>query len=340
MRIFEEVNTDWFYMQLHMFKKGVIDHRELMNQEIIFDVRENGITILRFDNVEDYFKLFDMNDYDVRSLANIFSYYGYHEYFSSYQASEDWDQGYVLNYFDNENNELLHNIFNILSPGLDVNDNKNNEKMAEMLVTTFQRQVSNITDEYFSQVDSAMTKAVEDDAKDELCKIFEDDGIYNNESCFYKYFTTVDNLIKLYDRLNCKSLPPYEMLKKLGHTKDVHGDYGVEVYELNYMENFDEEEFNRVTKSNLESMLESMEDSDLFVNIEEYKEIVNKLKKFVFGKWYTVPKDKNKMFKIINVDPKTNNIVFEYKRTMTQKFEQGSLPYERFNLFLYHPELF
>ena len=74
--------------------------------------------------------------------------------------------------------------------------------------------------------------------------------------------------------------------------------------------------------------------------IEEYKEIVNKLKKFVFGKWYTVPKDKNKMFKIINVDPKTNNIVFEYKRTMTQKFEQGSLPYERFNLFLYHPELF
>jgi hypothetical protein len=130
------------------------------------------------------------------------------------------------------------------------------------------------------------------------------------------------------------------MLKRLGHTKDVHGDYGVEVYELNYMENFDEEEFNRVTKSNLESMLESMEDSDLFVNIEEYKEIVNKLKKFVFGKWYTVPKDKNKMFKIINVDPKTNNIVFEYKRTMTQKFEQGSLPYERFNLFLYHPELF
>lgn len=340
MRIFEETNTDWFYMQLHMFKKGVIDHRALMNQEIIHDVKPNGIVTLRFDNNEDYFKLFDLSEYDVRTLSHLFSYYGYNEFFSSYQANDDWDEGYVMNHFNEENLQLVSEIMEVLSPGLDVDNHENYIKMSDVLKTTFEKRVSTIIDEYYSAIESSMTTAVELDAKDELCNIFEEDGIYNNDSCFYKYFTTINNLIKLYDTLKCKALPLYDMLKKLGHTKDVRGDYGVEVYDLNYMKHFDSEQFNRVVKSNLEDIVENLHDSDRFKNIDEYKEIVKKLSKFKFGKWFNLPKDKNKMFKIINVDPETNEIIFEYKKTNTQNIEKGSVTYERFILFLYHPELF
>jgi len=339
MRIFEESNPDWFYMNLHMFKKGIIDKRRLMEEDIIYDIRDNGIVILRFDDNSDYFKLFDLDEYNINTLSHIFSYYGYHEYFDPYAANQDFDEGYVLNYFNNENMELLAEIMKVFSPGLDVTERNNDRKIADILRTTFERQVSTIIDEYHSQVESAMTSAIEKNVKEEFCNIFEDDKIYNNDSCFYKYYTTIDNLINLYDHLNGKSLPPYEMLKKLGHTKSVGEDYG-NAYDLDYFKYFDLEEFNRVTKSNLEDMLENIYDSDRFVDIEEYKRIIEKLSKFTFGKWYNLPKNKNKMFKIIEIDPETNHIVFEYKKKMTQDIEKGSVSYERFNLFLYHPELF
>jgi hypothetical protein len=46
------------------------------------------------------------------------------------------------------------------------------------------------------------------------------------------------------------------------------------------------------------------------------------------------------MFKISGVSPETNEVVFVYKKKMTQDFKDGRLSLERFNLFLYHPELF
>ena len=85
MRIFEESNPDWLYMQLHMFKRGLVDAKSL-NDDLIFNVRENGIMSLKFENDEQYFKLFDISTDDVWFLNNLFSSYGGLELFDSYRG--------------------------------------------------------------------------------------------------------------------------------------------------------------------------------------------------------------------------------------------------------------
>ena len=57
MRIFEESNPDWLYMKLHMFKRGLVSANEL-EDDLIFNVRDNGIITLKFESDEQYFKLF------------------------------------------------------------------------------------------------------------------------------------------------------------------------------------------------------------------------------------------------------------------------------------------
>ena len=83
-------------------------------------------------------------------------------------------------------------------------------------------------------------------------------------------------------------------------------------------------------------------ESDRFEDIEEYKKVRETLKKYKYESnvWYDLPKDKNIMFKISGVSPETNEVVFVYKKKMTQDFKDGKLSLEKFNLFLYHPELF
>lgn len=341
MRIFEEINNDWFYMSLHMFKKGIVGKQELMNDEYIFEVRDNGIIVLRFDNNEDYFKLFDIGEYDINLACSIFSnYYNDWELFDSYTASEDWNEGYILNYFNEENKELLNDILKYISPELDSNNPSDKSEISKKIELMFSKKVDYLVGDYSSNMNSAMLKGVEELIEDDLCEIFQENGLHKL-SCFYKYITTVDNLIKLYDELNCKSDSLYEMLQKLGRTKDVSGDYSGSIYEVNYHDYFDDESFNRDIKRFLEDIFENIQDSDEFVDIIAYRDVLEKLKKFRFGQWFSLPKSKNRypMIKITGIDPKTNLINIIYKKSEYGE-TKGSLSLEQFNNLLYHPELF
>ena len=123
MRIINEAKEDWLYMQLHMFKQGLLEAVHIKD-DLIFELRDNGIMVLRFDSNSDYFELFGFGEYTVRHLSHMFSTYGGgYEYFDSYTANEDWGQGYLYNYFNNENKELFEEIKQYLSPELDLDDN-------------------------------------------------------------------------------------------------------------------------------------------------------------------------------------------------------------------------
>jgi len=123
MRIIKEAKEDWLYMQLHMFKQGLLAAVHIKD-DLIFELRDNGILVLRFDDNSDYFKLFGFDEYTIRRLSYMFSSYGgSSEYFDSYTANEDWNQGYLYNYFNNENKELFEEIKQYLSPELDLDDN-------------------------------------------------------------------------------------------------------------------------------------------------------------------------------------------------------------------------
>jgi hypothetical protein len=341
MKIFEEVNSDWFYMQLHMFKKGIIDKKELLNDEYVFDVRDNGVIVLRFDNTEDYFKLFDLNSYDVSTASQLFgSYYYEPEFYDYYTGNDDWNEGYILNYFNNENTEKLKKIVDFIAPNLDVNDRNEYPDICNVITKMFSKNVDYLVGDYTTEMNRAMISALRDSIRDDFCEKFQDEHIHKID-CFYKYITTVDNLIKLYDKLNCKSESLYDMLQKLGHEKHVDGDFTGYIYELNYHDEFDDESFNRDAKNFLDNVLESIEDSDEFINVDEYKRILKNLKKYKFDEWFVVPKSKTNypMVKIEGIDPKTNYIIIKYKKDSGDAVE-GSLSLEQFNNLLYHPELF
>lgn len=341
MRVIKEAKEDWLYMQLHMFKQGLLAAVHIKD-DLIFELRDNGILVLRFDDNSDYFKLFGFDEYTIGRLSHMFSSYGGgYEYFDSYTANEDWNQGYLYNYFNNENKELFEEIKQYLSPELDLDDNNDLISFCKLLDDTFSNRVGIITGDYSGEMDAAIETTLKEAVREDLCDIFMTDGIYQiGNSCFYKYYTTVDNLIKLYDRFNDKTSDISGLLEKLGEEKGVDNNEYNDWYEYHYHDNFDEDSFNRTVNWNLEKIKDELFDSDNFKDIEEFKKIRETLSKFTFNKWYDLPKDKNKMFKIIGVDPTTNHILYEYKIKNTMDFKKGKLDLKNFNLFLFQPELF
>lgn len=341
-KIITEAKEDWLYMQLHMFKQGLIDVKHI-SDDLISEFRDNGIIALRFENNSEYFNLFGFSEYNVRILENLFSHYGSnYEWFDSYSASNEWREGYMYNYFNNENKELLNEIKEYLSPELDLNENDDVTKFCILLEETFHNIIDNITSDYAGEMNSAIEETFKEEVKNDLCDVFMLDGIYKAGSgCFYKYYTTVDTLIKIYDNFNDKTSNIHDILKKLGEDKNLMDNDYNDWYEYNYQDKFDDKSFNRSVTYNLEKIKDLLLDSDKFKDIDEYRKIKETLtNKFQFGHWFGLPKNKTIMFKIIGVDLSTNNVLFEYKKKGTQDFKNGTLPLERFNLFLYHPELF
>lgn len=339
MRIFEESNPDWLYMKLHMFKRGLVGANELTDN-LIYDVRDNGIVTLKFENDEEYFKLFDISEDDIWFLTHLFSPYGSNlELYDSYRAKEDWEGGYIVKHFSDENMELLNELRNIVAPNINIYEET--DKISKVLEDMFPKQVDYIVGDYESEMETAMSNTIKKSIKEELCDIFMSDGIHNTNSCFYKYMTSVDNLIKLYDNYNTKGSDLHSLLKKVGHDKSIDGDYYSSMYDYMYSVDFDENSFNNTVKYQLESIMEELEDSDKFPDIEGYKKVIENLtKRYEFNKWYSLPKDKNILFKPVKVNHENNEIEFEYKQKNSYNIKTGMLDMESFNAFLHHPELF
>jgi hypothetical protein len=324
-----------------MFKRGLVDGKGI-NDELIFNVRDNGIITLKFENDEQYFKLFDLSNDDIWFLNNLYSSYGNLEVFDSYRAEEDWREGYVFPYFNDENKELMEEIKRLIAPNLNLEDSSQAVEFCRLLEELFNNRVDYIIGDYESEMDSGMKNSMEKEITKELCDIFLDNGIHNTQGCFYKYMTTVDALIKLYDKYGNKNSDLLTLLKTLGHDKSVDGDYWSNMYEYMGSNEFDSESFNRSVKYQLENIISDMEDGDKFADLDEYKKIVSYVtKKFKYNVWYGRPKDESKMmFKVIRINPETNKVELEYKKKGTMDFKQGNYNLEQFNNFLYHPELF
>ena len=113
------------------------------------------------------------------------------------------------------------------------------------------------------------------------------------------------------------------------------------MYEYMYTVDFDTKSFNNNVTYRLERIMEELEDSDKFLDIEGYKKIIQNLtKRYKFNVWRSLPKDENILFKIIRVNPENNEIEFEYKQRIGYDFKKAMLDLDSFNTFLYQPEIF
>jgi hypothetical protein len=210
--------------------------------------------------------------------------------------------------------------------------------IAASLYEFFPSITQDIFNEYNSESNNSKNIAQKEEIKDVLCDIFRPYGILKL-SCFYKYITTVRLLLKLFERFGT-DMTLDEVLTALGKTIEVPDFYEYS-YEIDGYEHFDSESLNRSVGYLLDKMIDRLEDSDNFLNIAEFKEIVHEItKKYTFNGRYKFPKDESRWFEIIKVDPETNLLHIKTGVDGDYMYRHNEKTLEDFYTLIYHPELF
>jgi hypothetical protein len=164
--------------------------------------------------------------------------------------------------------------------------------------------------------------------------------IVKGNKYFRNYVTTVSILMSLYSLTGTdKNKSIKELFEKLGKSLDLNvGSYdevGREAYEI------DEESFNDVVKTNLEKVLEEIEENpEKYEGTRKYGEILQSLDKmgYEIGRYYSLPYDNKKNFRIDGINKENLRIILSYNDG--KGFERRTYSLEEFNNFLQSPELF
>jgi hypothetical protein len=332
-------NEDWLYMQLHLFKKGIISNHDI-NDDLIFNVKPNGVVTLRFDTKYEFVDMLNISEDDKYLINDCLSSYHQYEFYDYNLSAEEWEGGYMFYYFSDENIKKINNILNIIKPNLRLSSNSDDltkTNVAEALSQNFNNEISDIISSYQDNANRNVSENLLEIFEKEYCNIFEKYHIFK-VTCFYKYVTTVDKLINLYETFNRKGDNLYNLLK-LVIEKDSNkhfGHYYENIHE--FFSGVDSEDFNNDVTRQLDKILDLTEDMDTFIDLEEYKKISNEISKYG-DKWTEIPKKRGTYYKILNIDPKTNLINLEV-RLLDGEILSGSMSLERFHLLLNQPELF
>ena len=304
---------------------------------------ENSMVTIQFDN-EEYFKLFGISRYDIDFLTSLFGsgyYYGENVFYYSDMGDNDWNEGYLMRDFNEENIGKVKEIISYLSPEVAASENDDFFiNASKILSDTFDREIGNIISEYTQIKNECHEVTAKKEIEAELGNPFMNYGIFE-KTPFYKYVTTVKVLLALFKMSGKKNGTIHDVLSYLAKSKNV-GPF--EEYRYEYgCDDFDDETFQNEVERQLEKIEEKMFESDMFSDIEGYQEIIKKvLSKYKIGKSFRLPKDKEKFFTIEKIDPKTNRIIGTYAsyKGLTGRKEKRSFSLEEFNNFLYQPELF
>lgn len=341
------------YSALLMVSKGEKIDRYDLNRldDLIGDIRynqtkpENSMVTIRFDDYKDFFKLFELDDYDIDFLNQLFNgssyYYGDNEFYYSDMGDSDWREGYLMGEFNEENKNKVKEIINILSPEtINIKNDDFYSVASEVLSNTFYNEIDYIISEYVNLKNECAEKTAKEEISSDLKDPFMLYGIFEKTK-FVSYVTTVKVLLSLFKMSGKKNGSINDVLSYFAKQKSV-GPY--EEYRFEYgCNDFDGESFQREVGRQLEKIEEKIYDSDMFTDIEGYQDIIRKvLSKYPINKTFRLPVDKEKTFTIQKIDPKTNRIIGKYTnfKGLKGKQEQRSFSLEEFFNFLYTPELF
>lgn len=314
-----------FYRLLIGFYKGKVSAEELKKEEpLIKTIRglksENkgsAILVLNFKNDDDYFNILNLEEDDLSFVQRIFNpYYGM-ELHDSYHAIENWNDGHIYDYmFNEENTKKFDTIVNLIEPQTKKEGGYYPASIFNMIENMFERNVRVIIYEYSDSYNEALIDGNKDYVIDDLGDIFFDYGIHKLNS-FYKYFTTVENLIFLYNKFDpTKRKTIEQLLSTITLNIDMSKNYWDNIYEINLGKYFNKEKFNRVAERELDEILEKLEDDEVLSGkVRFVKEVTDKiLSKYNMDRIYTLPSDRNVTFQLSNLDSENEKIEVIVKR--------------------------
>lgn len=354
--LYENLATNDTYGFLKRLESGVeFDTYSLSRidesiDDIVFNKKNPRKSMIKLSfNYQDYISLFypKSDDYwgDVSSFIMDLNR-GYSNYtFTDYsQIETDWNEGYLVGNFNEENIKLMNQIGAFFYPSefrSHVNGGENSMNMlCEKLSTMFSREISDIIDEFHMLDEDARKNGILEDVSKSFCNSFEPYGIFAN-NCMSNYVTTVNILISLYEKYKMQGFSIINLLKAIVDKNNLYGDDYQENY-YDYYANFDNEQFNRVVSNTLSNILDKVEDNSekYFTNIEEYRKLIDAVSKYGFNKWNILPSGDAKRFFIQDIDKDTNKVMLLVRSDKTGKVESRSYDLEGFNDFLHNKELF
>lgn len=282
--------------------------------DILDDIRFNdkspglSTVVIKFMSYDDYFKLFDedeLYDEDIRTIQYFLNDQWENNY-DTYELSETWNGGYLQNYFNEENLELINNIVSILSN----NSSKMSfEEKSQLIHDNFSDEVESITSEW-SEIDhNCKISQIQESLYKEFGNQFYTMGI-REESALYKYRVTVNSLIRLFNIFKLQDKNISDVLKEIIKINgESHGDNYNEMYWNTSCDDFDKESFNREASWYLTKIYDKILDDDKYVDIYEYfhiKELIEK--EYGFDKWNKINTKDDLYFNVNEIDPETNKI--------------------------------
>lgn len=363
-------NTD--YEKLIKVKEGKLKASKQTLTARYFNYMDTEQVYLRFEGAEEFLSIMNeqLEDYELSSYSNAIELpYGMDNYYyDRYNFGEDLKEGYPLYSLNSSHLKTLKKILELLgdkfkgsfktSPnvsreklkkfkelGKDLKDyyelynlslvdtdNFPLSKMGDFLMNFDNDFYESFDDAYGNAQDESMKIGVQKALTDELCNLYEPEGFKLEDTCFYKYSVSIDDLIKMYDSNieYSKSLSLKEMLEWY---MDENISMNTEEPHNMAYEHVDEETFkyyfDSPMDSALDNLLEKIEESDDYVDIEEYKRIFNVVeKKFGFNEKIEVETlngpNGDVTIEIKGIKPEDNKIDFELRRNNPQwKLKKG-----------------
>lgn len=306
---------DSFYKTLKGIKDGQITReRDVQNSDELvggFRLKQsspiNSMIELKFPYIDDFLKLFPIDQDNIWYIERIMSHYDSYEFRDSYSYSDDWKEGYILPTFNDVNTDKLREILNLINPKLTTDFENNEEEISKLLYSSFESDIDDLMYEYQLLDNECKLKSERESIKNDLCDILQDKGIFT-KYCFSSYYTTVKVLLFLYESTGMYNADLKTLLKKILESVEV-SDYYEYSYEANCYD-WPNEEWQRYVSNTLEKISEKIEESDeYFSNLEEYRKILDFIKgKYSLNTRYKSPTNPDNYFSIEDIDHNTNKL--------------------------------
>ena len=337
--------------ETYEFLKNIYDGEEVSRwnypDKLIYDIRpakypQSTQVIITFDSDDDFLDVLGIdNDEDIWTWRKFMGRGYYGDDVDTERWRSDWEEGYLIDSFNEEQKEKVRQILKLTNPKLTLTD-ENTHIVANFLDTTFNNEVEDIIYDYAYESEQCISREVISILKKETKNPFLKHGIVEEQHA-YKFKTTVGILLNWYRTLKAEDEDLKGLLKALveRYQKNVNrGDW----YELEYnvwCSDFDREAINKSYDNNLDKMLEAAEETlENNPNYEEYVALMDRVTKLGgFDKWINI--QNGNRIKFHDIDRETNKLRIIYAKKFQSSGQMRSVNnVEDLNTMIYNLELF
>ena len=337
--------------ETYEFLKNIYDGKEVSRwnypDKLIYDIRparypQSTQVIIAFDSDDDFLDVLGIDsEYDKWTWGKYMGRGYYGDEVDTERWGYDWEEGYIIEGFNEEQKEKVREILKLTNPKL-ILTNENTSIVAKFLMNTFENEVDDIIYDYAYESEQCIRREVIEILEKETKNPFLKHGIVE-EQHGYKFKTTVGILLNWYRTLKVEDEDLKGLLTALvgRYQKNIARGEWSELESNVWCDDFDRETLSRSYDNNLDKMLEGAEETlENNPDYEEYVALMGRVTELGgFDKWINI-QDGNRI-RFHDIDRDTNTLRIVYSKKGEWKGQMRSVNnVEDLNTMIYNLELF